>query len=106
MKKTRLQREARTVEFMIRMYCRDLHGTVPPGLCADCAAILQEARARLARCPFQDTKPTCGRCTVHCYRSAMRDKIRAVMRYAGPRMLFSHPILALRHMLNARRRIP
>jgi len=27
----------------------------------------------------------------------MREKIRAVMRYSGPRMLFSHPVLVVRH---------
>lgn len=103
MNKARLRREARTAEVMIRMYCRNRHGTKAPGLCADCAALWQETQTRLAKCPYQEAKPTCGRCPVHCYRPAMREKIRAVMRYAGPRMLLSHPILALRHILDARR---
>lgn len=106
MKKARLKREARTAELMIRMYCRNLHGSAPPGLCADCTALWRETQLRLEKCPFQDEKPTCGRCPLHCYRPAMREKIRAVMRYAGPRMSLSHPILALRHMLDARRRVP
>ncbi len=28
------------------------------------------------------------------------------MRYSGPRMLFSHPILAIRHLLHEKQRIP
>jgi len=28
----------------------------------------------------------------------MRERIRAVMRYAGPRMLWRHPLLALLHL--------
>ncbi len=28
----------------------------------------------------------------------MRQKMRQVMRYAGPRMLFYHPLIALRHL--------
>jgi len=106
MKKTRLRREARTAELMIHLYCRNLHGTVPPALCADCAALWRETQARLTKCPFQEAKPTCGRCAVHCYRPVMREKIKSVMRYSGPRMLLSHPILALRHMLDARHRVP
>ncbi len=33
----------------------------------------------------------------------MRERVRVVMRYAGPRMLFRHPILAVRHLLDERR---
>jgi len=104
MSTTRLKREARTAELMIRMYCRNRHGTLPPRLCADCTTLWRETQARLSTCPFQEEKPTCGRCPVHCFRPKMRESIKAVMRYAGPRMLFSHPILALWHILDARRR--
>jgi hypothetical protein len=30
----------------------------------------------------------------------MRDRIRKVMRFSGPRMLFLHPTLALLHLLD------
>ena len=33
----------------------------------------------------------------------MRDRIREVMRFAGPRMLLYHPILGILHMLDGRR---
>jgi len=34
----------------------------------------------------------------------MRRQMRAVMRYAGPRMLLSHPIPVLRHMAETMRK--
>ena len=98
----RLQREARTVAAMIRRYCRDRHHTTNE-LCPECAELLAYARRRLARCPFQDNKTTCGKCPVHCYAPGMRARIREVMRYAGPRMLLSHPLMALRHLLDGQR---
>jgi len=33
----------------------------------------------------------------------MKEQVKAVMRYAGPRVLFHHPILALLHMLDGLR---
>ena len=100
-----MTRENQTVEAMIRLYCRGRHGGAGQ-LCAECAELLAYARERLARCPFQEGKTTCVRCPVHCYRPEMRAKIRAVMRYAGPRMLYRHPILALRHLMDSLRRKP
>ena len=64
------------------------------------------ATRRLDRCVFGDDKPTCANCTVHCYSEAMREQVRAVMRYAGPRMLRRHPILAIRHVIDGRRPAP
>ncbi len=92
----RLEREYATVAVMIRLYCRAKHGA-KDGLCPDCADLLGYARERLSRCPFGSDKPTCAKCPVHCYRPAERERIRAVMRYAGPRMILHHPVAALRH---------
>ncbi len=36
----------------------------------------------------------------------MREKIRRVMRYAGPRMLLRHPVMALLHMVDGLRKEP
>jgi hypothetical protein len=33
----------------------------------------------------------------------MREKIREVMRFSGPRMIFHHPIMAIRHLIECRR---
>lgn len=97
----RLAREMRTMEAMVCIYCRAHHGPKPP--CAECSQLLEYARARLAACPFGEMKPTCQQCPVHCYKPAMQDIIKKVMRFAGPRMLLKHPVLAIRHLLDERR---
>lgn len=90
---------------MIGIYCRARHGT-RDGLCPECLALREYALCRLDRCPFGADKGTCANCPIHCYRPAMKEQVRVVMRYAGPRMLWHHPILALRHWLDRRRREP
>ncbi|MCI5223561.1 MAG: nitrous oxide-stimulated promoter family protein [Candidatus Electrothrix sp. AR4] len=104
-KSGRMQREADTVELMIRQYCRRNHSGGSK-LCADCSELLNYAAQRLARCPFQEGKTTCGKCPVHCYKPSMREKIRKVMRTIGPRMILTHPVAALRHALDGMRKKP
>lgn len=101
----RVRSELKTIKAMITIYCRAHH---EPGreLCRDCSQLLEYAGKRLNLCPFQEAKPTCGKCTVHCYKPEMRETIRKVMRYAGPRMLLHHPLMALRHLLDSRRKAP
>ena len=101
----RLDREKRTIRVMVRMYCRAHHAPAVP-LCPECAVLLDYALQRIDRCRFGPDKPTCADCPVHCYKPAMRQRIRAVMRYAGPRMLFRHPVLAILHLWDGRRRAP
>ncbi len=98
----RIEREKRTVDVMIALYCGANHYT-KGGLCEECRKLRDYAFARLDRCPFGARKPTCARCPVHCYKLAMKDQIRTVMRYAGPRMLYRHPALALMHQLDSLR---
>ncbi len=96
----RLQRELETIEAMTRIYCADHHGTSTP--CADCQTLMTYAAKRLAVCTFGEEKPVCAKCQVHCYGKAMREKVRDVMRYAGPRMIWRHPWLALMHVADKR----
>jgi hypothetical protein len=84
---------------MIRLYCYGLHGTEVE-LCAECWELQEYARQKLDDCSFREEKPTCNQCIVHCYSVEMRKKIKDVMRYAGPRMLPRHPILAVRHFID------
>ncbi len=96
------QREKQMVSQMIALYCRRTHHT-KGALCPDCAALNQYACARSDRCPFMETKTFCSNCRVHCYKSDMREKIRTVMRFSGPRMLFYHPVAAIRHVVETKR---
>lgn len=97
---TRRAPEFTMIDAMLRMYCRSHHGAKYAALCDDCSALRDYARRRLERCVFGEAKPTCAKCTVHCYRANMREHIRQVMRWAGPRMLRRHPVLAVRHMID------
>jgi Nitrous oxide-stimulated promoter. len=101
-----LEREYKTIREMISLSCRERHDTKKGELCPVCQELLTYARIRLDKCPYRDDKPTCARCPIHCYKPAMRERIREVMRYAGPRMLRRHPILALRHLLDGWKTIP
>jgi hypothetical protein len=90
---------------MIQIYCRAHHGA-PISLCPECQGLLDYAGVRLERCRFGADKPTCANCPVHCYQRAQREHARLVMRYAGPRMLWEHPVMSLRHWLEGFRSAP
>lgn len=96
------QREKETVALMIRLYCKQKHGT-KQGLCSECQALNAYAVKRSDCCPFMETKTFCSNCRVHCYRPEMREKIRCVMRFSGPRMIFYHPIMAIRHVIESKK---
>jgi hypothetical protein len=82
---------------MIRIYCNAVHGQ--KDLCDDCVRLEGYAEKRIENCRFGSEKPACKDCPVHCYSVSMREKIREVMRFAGPRMIYKHPWMALMHML-------
>ena len=103
--KSGMVREKKTVEAMIRLYCRSLHRG-KEDLCPDCRELSEYALERLDRCPFGEEKPTCSNCSVHCYKPSMRERIRDVMRYAGPRMFHRHPVLTFHHVLSGRKKTP
>ena len=96
------EREKRIVSEMIALYCRRKHGT-KGRICEDCAALDAYARMRSDKCPFMETKTFCSNCKVHCYKPEMREKIREVMRFSGPRMLTVHPMLAIKHVIESKR---
>jgi len=106
----RLAREEKTIAAMIALYCRDHHAgdsaavaSGGDGLCPECAELLDYARLRLEKCRYGADKPTCANCETHCYKPAMRERVREVMRYSGPRMLKRHPVLAVAHLVDGRK---
>lgn len=94
------EREKQVVQLMIRLYCKKLHGT-QKGLCPECRELAEYAVMRSDRCPFMETKTFCSNCRVHCYKPEMREKIREVMRFSGPRKLLHHPVMAVRHVMES-----
>ena len=110
----RLAREEKTIAAMVALYCRDNHaaddrdltGTVDDagdGLCPECEELLEYARLRLEKCRYGADKPICANCETHCYKPVMRERVREVMRYSGPRMLKHHPVLAVAHLVDGRK---
>ena len=103
----RLTRELNTIAAVMRIYCAEHHGgAAHVGACMDCASLQDYARKRLAGCPYGPEKPTCVNCQIHCYGPRQREAMRVVMRFAGPRMLWRHPVLAIAHLVDGRRPAP
>ena len=98
----RINRETKTISAMISLYCKNHHDESNGGICDECKHIQEYAVKRLQRCPFIANKPTCAKCLVHCYNKDMKNKVKLIMRYSGPRLLMFHPILAIRHLLDGR----
>ena len=93
----RIEQEKRVVEQMIRLYCRKKEGNKT--LCDECRQLIDYAHHRLDCCRFGDSKPTCRKCSIHCYKPEMKQHIQQVMRWAGPRMIIYHPLAAIKHLL-------
>ena len=105
--------EAEMVSQMIALWCHAHHDAATAGdfsdtvrlgrrdihLCPDCAELRDYAIARIKHCPHMDTKTFCSACPTHCYKPQMRERIREVMRWSGPRMLRYRPIPAIKHAI-------
>jgi len=99
----RIEREKKTVEKMIGIYCRLKHNS--DVLCNDCQIILEYAHNKLDNCPYSIEKPACNVCPIHCYRHEEKVQIREIMRFSGPKMLSRHPYLAVRHLMDKRKEV-
>jgi hypothetical protein len=121
MAETKARSDTRLLGDFTAIYCRGVHGDVhrsplesdaaglgvyggtPPMVCGECAELLRYAEKRRAYCP-KDPKPFCSHCDTHCYSEGMRERMREVMRYAGPRSLFrGHALDGVRHLIEGRK---
>lgn len=96
------EQEKQTVSLMIKIYCNKKHHTKDV-LCPECNALKVYAKLRSDKCPFMETKTFCSNCKVHCYKPEMREKIREVMCFSGPRMLLYNPVMAIRHVIEMKK---
>ena len=96
-----IQIEMQTIEAMVRIYCRYHHGK---DLCEECGTILTYCFARIEKCVFGHEKPACNSCNVHCYSPKMREKVKSIMRFSGPKMIYKHPYLAIVHLVKEKRK--
>jgi hypothetical protein len=97
--KTRREREAAIVQTMIKMYCKE-HHNAEGQLCIECNALSVYAEKRALSCMYGDIKPVCKECPVHFYTPQKREQIRQVMTWAGPKMIFRHPLFAITHIID------
>lgn len=95
------RREKEIVSKMIHIYCKRKHKR--KHLCKECAELDEYAKMRSDKCPFMENKTFCSNCKVHCYKADMRERIRDVMRFSGPRMIFYHPIMAIKHLIESKK---
>jgi hypothetical protein len=86
----------RTIEAMIRIYCRSHH---QQDICKECGIVMNYAMARIEKCIYGPEKPACNKCKVHCYSPKMKEKVKEIMRFSGPKMIYKHPIMALHHII-------
>jgi len=100
-----LARELVTIRKMTEMYCSAHHGGSSTILCEECGDFIDYIAIRLKKCPYGEEKPTCANCPIHCYKPARKAQGRAIMMYAGPRMLLRHPLLTIAHELDGIRKV-
>lgn len=93
----RIEKEKKVVQLMVGIYCNKKHG-YKDGLCEECDELVKYAFHRLTNCKFGEVKPTCAKCPIHCYKKDMRQKIKKVMRFSGPRVLIYKPMEFIRHL--------
>ena len=93
---TKIEREKRTIELMINIYCKKKHKNKE--LCDECRELLEYAHKRLSYCKFGEEKTTCGKCPIHCYKKDMKEKVKKVMRFSGPRLIIYNPVELIRHL--------
>ncbi len=99
--KKKRENEILVVGQMIEIYCKAHHKS--KHLCEECQDLYDYAKKRVNHCPFMETKTFCSNCKVHCYKPEYREKIKEVMRFSGPRMMFVHPILAMKHVIEMKK---
>lgn len=92
------EKQKEMIPVMIKMYCHHFHHTKGKELCTECDELTKYCLYRLSLCPFKKDKCFCSVCKIHCYTPDNREKIKKVMRYSGPRLVFTHPIFAFSHV--------
>ena len=95
------------LETMIRLYCKRKHQKAwqcnGKNLCAQCESLRDYAFRRIDACKQDKRVITCKDCPVHCYSKSHKQAIREVMRFSGPRLLITHPLLVLKHLQGGKR---
>ncbi|AEB75321.1 hypothetical protein ADU80_03460 [Clostridium botulinum] len=96
---TKIEKEKEIVELMIKIYCNKNHNSKEQ-LCNECRVLKEYAHDRLSKCRFGENKNSCGKCAIHCYKKDMREKIKKVMKFSGPRLIVYNPLALVKHLFD------
>ncbi|MCJ8341825.1 MAG: nitrous oxide-stimulated promoter family protein [Cetobacterium sp.] len=94
----RIDKEKEVITLMINLYCKKKHGNLDNALCSECRSLEEYAHKRLTYCKFGNKKSSCKKCPIHCYKKDMREKVKEVMKFSGPRILIYNPLEYIRHL--------
>lgn len=100
-------KDRKTLEAIGLIYCRAHHESASKdeaGLCPSCREAVDATLERAQNCP-NDHDGNCQDCDIKCQRGEAQERIKRIMRYSAPRMLFRHPLMTfeyLRKKLRAR----
>lgn len=97
-----INREKKTIQKMVSLYAR----SHPENNADEYQKLIEYAYKRLDKCRYGENKPACKQCPIHCYQPAKREEMKKIMRWAGPRMLIYHPILAISHLIDDKKPVP
>ena len=95
---TRIEREKKIIGVMVDIYCKKKHKH-KDGLCEECQELLDYSRQRLDKCKFGEEKTYCQKCPIHCYKKSMKEKVKDVMKFSGPRLLIYRPVDFFKHFI-------
>ncbi|OON95625.1 MAG: hypothetical protein ATN36_08055 [Epulopiscium sp. Nele67-Bin005] len=98
---TRIEKEKHIIQVMIGLYCKKNHKDISKNedkLCDECNQLLIYAQKRLDKCRHGEEKSFCSKCPTQCYNPKNKDKIKEVMKFSGPRMLFYEPVEVIKHL--------
>ena len=95
----RTTRDRKILEAMGRIFCKAHHSGEkdPYGLCPSCRETVEATLVRTAVCPYGH-EGNCQDCDIHCQRGEAQERIREIMRYAAPRMVFRHPLMTAEYL--------
>ncbi len=94
-------KEKELIEIMIKLYNKKKFGQKQ--LTKEMQELLDYANLRIENCPHRKKnlngeKPFCSCCTIQCYKADMKQDMVEVMKFSGPRIIFSHPIVSIDHL--------
>lgn len=97
----KINQKIKIIRLMINLYCKKHEKN--DTLCKECKELLDYSILRTNRCPFIIEGTFCSNCKKKCYRENMKKKMKKVMRFSGPRLMFYHPIVLFKHMIQSMR---